>query len=405
MINLTIGISHKYLNHGIEKVPAYVNSSSIRLLLNYVFFFNLFCILLIKAYTIQMLKPIKREQEVVRMFLQCLFYNVFWLNPNFFNYVYSFFNETSPNSNVKLIIGPKNLYSRSFIKRYLVFQNKRLELALLVTPFKSIKSFSSNSVDKPEKFYEDSLIMKNLILKENENKSGIYRWINRSSGYSYVGQSTNLSGRFKNYFNKSYLSSKKNSTICRALLKYGYSNFNLEILEYCNISILQEREQYYLDKFNPIYNILKIAGSSRGFKHSKLTKIKISKSLKGVYVGEKSGMFGRVHSKETKELMSIKKAGDNNPLYGKTHSDKTKELLRLKKLGRVHSEATKKLISKARGNPVNIYEKDSEGKFVLVGAFVSTRKAAEFLGISKGSVTRYLQSGKLFNYRYKFMAG
>ena len=70
-------ISHKYLNHGIEKVPAYVNSSSIRLLLNYVFFFNLFCILLIKAYIIQMLKPIKREQEVVRMFLQCLFYNVF----------------------------------------------------------------------------------------------------------------------------------------------------------------------------------------------------------------------------------------------------------------------------------------------------------------------------------------
>jgi group I intron endonuclease len=46
----------------------------------------------------------------------------------------------------------------------------------------------------------------------------------------------------------------------------------LEILEYCEIDTLMDREQYYLDKFNPEYNILKIAGSFRGFKHSEVTK-------------------------------------------------------------------------------------------------------------------------------------
>jgi group I intron endonuclease len=240
--------------------------------------------------------------------------------------------------------------------------------------------------------------MKSFILKENKNKTGIYRLVNISSGNCYVGQSINLTERFRRHLNISYISKRKELSINRALLKYGYSDFSLEILEYCDKSVLQEREQYYIDKLNPSYNILKIAGSSLGFKHSESTKLKKSMALKGVYVGEKSSLFGRVHTEETKKLMSSKKAGDNNPLFGKTHSDETKQLMRLcfaRKLGRVHSEVTKELMSKAQGNSVNIYEKDSEGKLILIGAFVSTRKAAKFLGISAGTVTRYMQSGKL----------
>jgi group I intron endonuclease len=57
---------------------------------------------------------------------------------------------------------------------------------------------------------------------------------------------------------------------CRAfaLLKYGYSSFTLEILEYCEISVLIEREQYYIDTLKPEYNILKVAGSLFGYKHT-----------------------------------------------------------------------------------------------------------------------------------------
>ena len=65
----------------------------------------------------------------------------------------------------------------------------------------------------------------------------------------------------------------------------------LKILEYCDKSVLLEREQYYLDSLNPPYNILKLAGSSSGFKLSEETKKKISKALKGVYTGEKSAQF------------------------------------------------------------------------------------------------------------------
>lgn len=45
----------------------------------------------------------------------------------------------------------------------------------------------------------------------------------------------------------------------------------MEVLEYCELDILNEREQYYLDTLNPEYNILKSARSFRGFKHSAAT--------------------------------------------------------------------------------------------------------------------------------------
>ena len=71
--------------------------------------------------------------------------------------------------------------------------------------------------------------------------------------------------------------------IYKALLKYGYSNFTLEILEYCDPKDLIKREQYYLDLIKPEYNILIIAGSRLGKKHSEETLAKMS-SLK---VGKK----------------------------------------------------------------------------------------------------------------------
>ena len=100
----------------------------------------------------------------------------------------------------------------------------------------------------------------------------------------YIGQSIDISKIIKNYFNLSYIWSKDSFIISRALIKYGYSNFSVTILGYCNKSNLNIREQYYFNKLNPQYNILKIASSSRNFKHSEETKMKISKSLKGIYI-------------------------------------------------------------------------------------------------------------------------
>ena len=70
--------------------------------------------------------------------------------------------------------------------------------------------------------------------------------------------------------------------IYKAILKYGYSNFSLEILEYCEPNLLISREQYYIDLLEPEYNILKIAYSSLGFKHSLYTRAKMSFNNTGI---------------------------------------------------------------------------------------------------------------------------
>lgn len=75
--------------------------------------------------------------------------------------------------------------------------------------------------------------------------------------------------------------------IYKSLLKNGYSNFSLEILEYCAPEKCIKREQHYLNLLKPEYNILNTAGSLLGFKHSNETKAKIFAYLKTLYANLK----------------------------------------------------------------------------------------------------------------------
>lgn len=113
-------------------------------------------------------------------------------------------------------------------------------------------------------------------------KTGIYRWTNKATGKFYIGSAINLKNRFINYYNTFYLEKKvkgNNSIIYKSLLKHGYPNFTLDILEYCCIQDLIAREQYYLNNLNPEHNILKTGGSLLGFKHSETT-IEIMRNAK-----------------------------------------------------------------------------------------------------------------------------
>lgn len=152
-------------------------------------------------------------------------------------------------------------------------------------------------------------------------------------------------------------------------MKYGHSSFSLTILEYCEKSKLNEREQFYLDNLEPDYNILKNAASFLGYIPTEEAKAKISKALKGI-----------------------------------NRSEETKELIREKALGRKHSDDTKLKMSMSspRGNPVNVYEKCDSSGFKLIGIFVSARRAAIFLDLSKSTVTKYMNSKAIYKDRYKF---
>jgi group I intron endonuclease len=277
-------------------------------------------------------------------------------------------------------------------QKYSKLNNKLFKHSYSTLSKNSLRNDNVNHV----KFYENIFDMKKDILNENKGKSGIYMLTNNITKKIYIGQSSDLSNRFKNYLNFSYINSKANLRINRALIKYKYSNFSLSILEYCDKSDLLTREQFYFDKLNPQYNILKKAGSSLKSKHSEITKVRISKSLKGAYMKQKSALLGNLHTEKTKKLK------ENNPLYGKTHSENSKELIAQKALGRKHSDNTKLKLSAISGNPINIYEKFSSKGFKLIGSFVSARRAGIFLGLSGTTVIKYRNSGEIFKDRYKF---
>ena len=104
---------------------------------------------------------------------------------------------------------------------------------ILIKPWglnSNTRSMSTSS--EPAAVYHNPDKNKESIVKENKGKSGIYRWVHINSGKNYIGSSSNISTRFKQYFNYNHISNR-NMAICKALLKYGYAEFRLEILEYC----------------------------------------------------------------------------------------------------------------------------------------------------------------------------
>ena len=106
----------------------------------------------------------------------------------------------------------------------------------------------------------------------------------------------------------------------RALLKYGFSNFSLEILEYCNYEDLLKKEQYYLDILKPEYNIAPQAGNTFGYRHSE----EVKSLMKANYSEERRETIGSLNrgkslSPETVELIrqaALKRA----PMIDKTRS-------------------------------------------------------------------------------------
>lgn len=124
------------------------------------------------------------------------------------------------------------------------------------------------------------------ILNYVKGKAGIYSWVNNLNGKKYVGSSVDLRRRLLEYYNVNRILNEKSMPIYQALLKHGYLNFSLTILEFCDIDSLISREKHYFDVYSPEYNILKTPGSpnrGKGWTHSEATveKIRIAAIKRG----------------------------------------------------------------------------------------------------------------------------
>lgn len=108
---------------------------------------------------------------------------------------------------------------------------------------------------------------------------GIYK-ITSLSNKVYIGQSTNIEKRFKQY-NK--LLNKRQIKLYNSFQKYGINNHKFEIIQECNVDQLNELEIFWGHHYNVLgedgLNLR--LGKGRG-SCSDETKQKISQSLKGI---------------------------------------------------------------------------------------------------------------------------
>lgn len=153
--------------------------------------------------------------------------------------------------------------------------------------------------------------------------TGIYK-VTSPIGRVYIGQSVNISSRFRRYRSMS-VKTKGQTKLWRSLSKHGSENHTYEILEICDESVLNERERYYQEYFDCVDNGL---------------------NCKYTNTSDKSGKV----SKETLLKMSKAAMGNKNWL-GKNHSEETKNKIRMKALGRKFSDEVNK--SKGRKGRVS----------------------------------------------------
>jgi group I intron endonuclease len=156
-----------------------------------------------------------------------------------------------------------------------------------------------NNIQAEAKFIDIKESRSNILLNIKD-KGGVYMFFNLINGNCYIGSSVNLARRFRIHF--SSVGSVK-LPLPLAINKYGPNNFVFLILQYCDRieDVCLGLEQHYLDLFKPKYNILKVAGSSQGFKHSPETIAK----LKIKHAGKLHPRFNTKVSEQQKMLTSI----------------------------------------------------------------------------------------------------
>lgn len=166
------------------------------------------------------------------------------------------------------------------------------------------------------------------VINNYKNISGIY-CITSPSGKTYIGSAIDLYKRMHSY--KS-LNCKSQTYIYNSLVKYGIENHNFEVICLCDKEELIKKEQMFIDFFRPDLNICKVAGSTRGRKHTDETKKKLSSIFKGRKLPPRTD--------EHKRNISLARKGKGRP-----HSEESKAKIAESNRRRKLSEESKQKIS------------------------------------------------------------
>jgi len=109
------------------------------------------------------------------------------------------------------------------------------------------------------------------------NKCGIYCIKNILNDKCYIGSSIHIYYRLRRHKSDLIRQMHANPILQNAYNKYGADSFLVSILEECDEDVVLQREQYYINTLNPVYNITREVINNRPSLES---RIKISNTMK-----------------------------------------------------------------------------------------------------------------------------
>lgn len=243
-------------------------------------------------------------------------------------------------------------------------------------------------------------------------KIGIYKIKNIITNDYYIGSSKNINKRWNEHKRTLKKGIHHSKILQNAYNKYGQENFIYEIIYECNVDDIIFYEQKFLNEEKPKYNILKIAGNFTGYKHSDLTKLKISKANKGkkreplsdetkfkIGNANKGKVFTNTHKKKLSdarkniiisEETKLKLKQKASPERMREMQIKTVEARKINGTYKV-SEKVKKAVSEA--NSVEVIAIDIKTNEIIYD-FKSCKEAYLFLNKSESTMWRILKNKK-----------
>ena len=239
-----------------------------------------------------------------------------------------------------------------------------------------LDTFLKKNKLKPVYFYENLHLdnMRKTILEDTKNLSGVYLIFNKITGDYYIGSAA--TNRFYARFSNHLLYFRGSKIIKHAVKKYGLSNFAFLVLELFpfivnkeNNKNLLDMEDYYLKSLLPNYNILTEAGSSFGYKHTEIDRIK----MKLNYSIERRERIGKLNRNKKLSLETIEKIRDKALSKKKIfYSDEA--LLNMKK----------------KSKPVILYNLNN----TVFGEYPSIVEAAKSINCDPKTIRRALKTDK-----------
>jgi group I intron endonuclease len=176
-------------------------------------------------------------------------------------------------------------------------------------------------------------------------------------------------------------------------LKYGYSNFRLEILEYCDKLSAIEREQYYIDLLKPEYNICLRAGSSLG----RITREETRLKLRNIWLNR---LFYLSKDSTLREfIINSLQIKLNESIFKINKLQKELEKIKLLKESKVTYATRMKILASTKTSQIVLITDTLNN---ITTKYLSARRAAEALGVSNSTVMNKLRgkNTKLYKKRY-----